>query len=89
MDALEEILARINDVQTIKSKRQACKGNLKWLSNYYQSLKGLPLWKFKIIELQKRLVAVEEDPASYDLIQDRLEEVADEETVRADETEVL
>ena len=53
------------------------------------SLKGMPLWKLKIIGLQKRLVAMEENTAAYNLMQDRLEEVTDEETVRADETKVL
>ena len=89
MDALEELLASINDVRTIKNKRSARKGNLKRLSNYYHSLKGVPLRQLKITELQKRLASVEENAAAYDLIQDRLEEVADEETVRADETEVM
>ena len=89
MEALEELLASINDVRTIKSKRSARKGNLKRLSNYYHTLKSVPLRQLKIAELQKRLAAVEENATAYDLIQDRLEEVADEETVRADETEVL
>ena len=89
MEALEELLASINDVRTIKSKRSAHKGNLKRLSNYYHTLKSVPLWQLKIAEVQKRLAAVEENATAYDLIQDRLEEVADEETVRADETEVL
>ena len=89
MNALEELLASINDVRTIKSKRAARKGNLKRLSNYYDSLKGTPVRQLKIIGLQKHLAAVEENAAAYDLIQDRLEEVADEETVRTDETEVM
>ena len=88
MNALEELLASINDVRTIKNKRAARKGNLKWLLNYYDSLKGMPLRQLKIIRLQNSLAAVEENTSAYDLIQDPLEEVADEETVRADETEV-
>ena len=66
INALEELLAIINDVRTIKSKRSACKGNLKQLSNYYKSLKGTPLRQLKITELQKRLAAVEENPAAWD-----------------------
>ena len=65
INALEELLAIINNVRTIKSKRSACKGNLKQLSNYYKSLQGTPLRQLKITELQKRLVAVEENPAAW------------------------
>ena len=48
----------------------------------------MPLRQVKITELQKWLAAVGENATAYDLIQDRLEEVADEETVKADEAEV-
>ena len=89
MDALEELLARFNNVRTIKSKRSSCKGNVKRLSNYFHSLKGTPLWQLKITKLQKCLAALEENATAYDLKQDHLEEVAGKQTVRADETEVL
>ena len=49
----------------------------------------MPLRQLKTTELQKCLAAVEENAAAYDIIQDRLQDVADEETVQADETEVL
>ena len=49
----------------------------------------MPLRQLKIIKSQKCLAAAEENTAAYNLIQDHLEEVADEETVWADETEVM
>ena len=89
MDALEELLANISDVRTIKSKRYARKGNLKWLSNYFHSLKSASLRKVQITESQKHLAAVEANSAAYDLTQNHLKQVSNEETVRANETKVL
>ena len=49
----------------------------------------MPLQQLKNTELQKCLAAVQVNVVACCHIRDRLEEIADEETVRADETEVM
>ncbi len=54
----------------------ARKGNLKRLSNYFNSAEDIPLERLRLSDLEKRLEAVAENILAYDLIQNRLEEVA-------------
>ncbi len=76
MATLEEVLADITDTRSLRSKRGARKGNLKRLSNYFNSAEDIPLERQRLSDLEKRLNAVAENILAYDLIQNRLEEVA-------------
>ena len=84
---LEEVLANITDVRTLKQKRSARKGKLKRQSNHHRSIKDVPLDRQRLPDLKRRLEAV---LAAYDLIQeDRVEEVDDDESTAKEEAEVM
>lgn len=89
MASLEEQLSLIGDPRALRSKRAARKGNLKRLSNYHASIVGLPLYKLRLNDIEAKAVAVASNVVDYDLIQDRIEDVATEQELADEEADIL
>ena len=89
MTTLEEVLAAIANVRTLKSKHSARKGNLKRQYNHHISIKDVSLDRQRLTDLDRRHEAVLENITAYDLIQDRIEELDTEEAIENEKDEVL
>ena len=89
MDALEDLLALITDVKTLRQKRSSRKGNLKRQRNHLRVIKDVPLDRQRVADLERHLSIVVKHASAYDLIQDRLEQLESEETTLNEEAEVM
>ena len=88
MATLEETLSAMTDPKEIKRKRGNRKGNLSKLANHFHSIEDVPLVDQDIIDLAKRMEAVEENITSYNIIHQRLLDIIQESAVAAEEAEV-
>ena len=86
MATLEETLSAMTDPKEIKRKRGNRKGNL---ANHFHSIEDVPLVDQDIIDLAKRMEAVEENITSYNIIHQRLLDIIQESAVAAEEAEVV
>ncbi len=81
MTTLAEELSHITDIRSLKNKRSTKrKGILKRHSNHYEDIKDVPLNQQHLADLERRLETVIDNATTYDVIQDRIEELDNEET---------
>ena len=86
MATLEETLSTMTDPKEIKRKQDNCKGNLSKLADHFHSIEDVDQ---DIIDLAKRMEAVEESITSYNIIHQRLLDIIQESAVAAKEAEVI
>lgn len=81
----EEDLSLITDVRYLRSKRSARKGNVTRAGNYLDTLTHTPLKDLDIDDLERRLETVQENIDIFESIQDRIEELEDEDSLEAEQ----
>ena len=89
MEALEAMLAGIEDIKTLKSKRSTHKGNLKHLSNRLHGLHDTPLDRLRHADLKRKLESVTDNISAFDLIQDRVDDLSTDDAFANDEADVM
>ena len=89
LEQLERIVADIIDIKTLKTKRGSQKGNLTRLATYRATTSDLPLLEhMKLNDVIRKSESVSENIAAHDIIQERIECIADESVLAADVSEV-
>ena len=83
MATLEELLANVSDVKVLKAKRAARKGHLTRLAKYLESIKGVKIESLRPVEIERKMGTLAENISAYDLIQERLCEITEEDAEEA------
>ena len=76
------------DERTIRVKRVTRKANINKIKNFYHLVSGKALGQLKTAKLQRKLDALDENIMVFEAIQDRLEIVAQSETLTKEENEI-
>ena len=86
--SLLEIISEIDDVKKLKSRRAARKRNVSKQYQYIQTLATTSLNKIDSTDLQHRSRQVDFDISVFDMLQERIEDIAEQSALRADQENV-
>ena len=75
MEDFELKIVAIDEVRVIRNKRKARKGNITKIQNALRLMQDKPLVSLSQEDLKKKVTALEENIAAFEILQDRLEEL--------------